>query len=138
MSLFPYGEEGTVFIQEQKGSGHWYFETVDSPSEINTSMKIDWVFSKKWLINAYRGSDRPILIKMKPETFLEVSSLTHKPSKASIKNIKKGLKDGETFETPFIVLNRNNEVVGHEGRHRALVLWRMGEKEMPVGVIRRY
>ena len=110
------------------------------PEEIQTSMKIDWKLDKqRYAIGYARGlSDEVKLVKMSPEDYLEINPMpTSKdwPWEPSLKNIKKGLDEGSTFDTPFILIDNDNKVTGQEGRHRALALWRYGDREMPVAIV---
>lgn len=128
-----------VRIYNRESDFDFVFERA-KPDEIKTSMKIDWKLDKKKYTRGWaRGLSKEVkLVKMSPDTYLEINPMpTRKdwPWKPAMRSIKKGLDAGTIFETPFILIDHNNVVVGQEGRHRALALRRYGDEEMPVAII---
>lgn len=118
----------------------WHLQEVSSPDQIDTPMRIDWKLDKEKYRLSYRtAGEQPKLVKMHPKTFLDIQSINPDYiDKESLKSIRKGLKEGSTFNTPRLILNPKGEVVEHEGRHRALVLDELGATEMPVAIITDY
>lgn len=120
---------------------NYVFERVDSPEEIDTPMKIDWDLAKtRFTLGYARGlSDEVKLVKMSPDQYLTVAPMPYDiegfPDERSISSITKGIKDGSTFDTPYLLIDFKNRIVGQEGRHRALALQRLGVKEMPCAIV---
>ena len=76
---------------------------------------------------------RSILIRQMPiADFLTLAETLPQEQSAVARKV---LARGEQFnELPFITFGDNGEVVGHEGRHRAIALLNKGFKTMPVDV----
>ena len=60
----------------------------------------------------------------------------HAPQEQFLKEVKEGKKTN--WEIPYLTIARNEDeiwkVVGHDGRHRAMLLKALGYKEMPVHI----
>ena len=89
-----------------------------------------------------RGNKVNVIVKMDPYEFIKVT--TRKDGVPSLQNLKtqcKNLEDynrwadeGETIIMPMLWIDEKDQIVGHEGRHRAASLICAGINELPVGI----
>jgi len=97
----------------------------------------DLLFNQEALTSAkelpgYKG--REMFFRITPEEFLSVSEKISSPELSAKKKdaIKAAIKSGQPLrDIPFLKIDETGRVVGHEGRHRALVLQEMGYGDMP-------
>jgi hypothetical protein len=97
----------------------------------------DLLFNQEALTSAkelpdYKG--REMFFRITPEEFLSVSEKISSPELSAKKKdaIKAAIKSGQPLrDIPFLRIDETGRVVGHEGRHRALVLQEMGYGDMP-------
>lgn len=83
------------------------------------------------------------LVYMKLDDFLNSATKIDKPREEKIKNIKEALDNNIPLDDiPYLIIrtdskNKRGQVVGHEGRHRAMVLKERGYDYMPVRLMTR-
>lgn len=86
--------------------------------------------------NADTYKSRNTLITITPDEFLNLApDLMRKPEPERLKFIEDAIAKGEKLDAPFLYMTDKDgvaKVTGHEGRHRAEVLKKMGINEMPV------
>lgn len=96
-------------------------------------------FSQKALRRANEEADSPksrtTLIMIKPSDFLKMAEPAF--SKEKYEKAKQLNKDRVQYnDVPFLIFENNGDttatVVGHEGRHRSMILKELGDKPMPV------
>lgn len=89
------------------------------------------------------GADKPIsrdvIVEMRPDEFLQLARRGEDLDKT--RRLEKTLGAGERLrKIPFLILDDTGDVVGvvgHEGRHRARMLKKLGEEKIPVRISRR-
>jgi hypothetical protein len=83
------------------------------------------------------------LVYMKLDDFLNSATKIDKPREEKIKSIKEALDNNIPLDdVPYLIIrtdskNKRGQVIGHEGRHRAMVLKEMGYDYMPVRLMTR-
>jgi hypothetical protein len=86
--------------------------------------------------NADTFKSRNTLITLTPDEFLNLSpDLMQKPDPKRLGFIEDAIAKGKKLDAPFLYMTDKDgvaKVTGHEGRHRALALKKMGINEMPV------
>jgi hypothetical protein len=130
-------QKEVIIVKPRRGKEIHQFRTVKDPADIETSMKIDWATDQaRFKIGWRTGGTTPVLVGMTPSTYLKLNPFNKSDplNKESLKSIRKGLKDGSEFDTPYISLDADNRIKNQEGRHRATVLKELGETEMPVAI----
>jgi hypothetical protein len=115
------------------------FAVKNSVKEIDCPMKVPEFDRVKHLISWGYDLGKPILVSMSPREFLDMVPPERMPevTKFKLPPIKKGIKSGAEFEQIPFIDTRNDRVVGHEGRHRAMALQSIGANEMPVLIYQR-
>ena len=94
----------------------------------------------EWINKYQPGATQRAYIK--PKRFLELTPITHNPIATSpqTKRLEKELIESGRVDSGFLDVNTNKrsanygKVTGHEGRHRAYVLWKRGIKTMPIKI----
>lgn len=105
----------------------------------------DQFFDQQALISAKNQNEysREKLVYLSPDEYLKLAqTLSRGPDASKQKRVSEVLSKGEKFrDVPFlsfdILPDNTAQVVGHEGRHRALELKRLGVSKMPVRLISR-
>jgi hypothetical protein len=106
-----------------------------------TTLLADKLFDQELLHkkSQVQYKSRSKLISLRISKFLDLAAPLNKPEEYKIENIKGFLQKGEKIDSiPFLKTETEDgiaKVVGHEGRHRALVLKEMGYSYMPVEII---
>lgn len=95
-------------------------------------------FSEEALDNARNQNfkSREKMITMSIDDYLSMAKKLDSPDPYKSSGVKELLSKGTKFsDVPFLQVDRNGKVTGHEGRHRALALKDLGVKEIPVKLI---
>ena len=71
---------------------------------------------------------------MTPDQFLNLATPAN-INQSSIINIVDSIKKGNVYEPGFLEIDNNNQVYGHEGRHRAYAAKIMMLKHIPVAIV---
>lgn len=105
-----------------------------SPQDLQTLQKF---YEPKLLEQLAGGPDwksRSRMVAMSPSDFLAMASRTDDfPYSGKLRRINETIDSGELLREPgFLMLNRYGQVVGHEGRHRALAMQQRGIPLVPI------
>ena len=77
--------------------------------------------------------ERESLIYMSPDEFLSLAKPLSKPTADKAERVAAMLERGEKFgDIPFLDMKESGKIRGHEGRHRAMALKKLGVEKMPV------
>lgn len=108
--------------------------------KVSTDMSVRHEKEKKYVIqskNHYVFGYQPkrsVFTTISPQEFLDLASPVRDPDESSLEYIEKRINTDEPLEVPFLIVNTQGEIVGHEGRHRSLVSQKKGIKQIPVSI----
>jgi len=119
-------------------------DTVEALGDVSVKTKVEDIpvkaFEEKALAEAANQNEmsREILVEMPIDDFLNVAK--KEVSQTKLKGTRALVEDGKPFNTiPSLSFSNKGDgtgqVVGHEGRHRAMALKERGETTIPVKII---
>lgn len=91
-------------------------------------------------MDSARDNKRQVLVHMKPEHFLHLTTSDDdqvsriKAAAHALSDYNQWGREGETINSPFISIDREGNVLNHEGRHRAAAVMSAGHRTMPVHI----
>jgi hypothetical protein len=122
----------TKELSESISTGEWDGE---EPENYEDLKEIEYPLAKKGELQSYEGMAdwKGKIVWMSPDKFLSLVLPLNYPEVDKLKKVTKRLR--RNLPIDFLVLKVNaeeNRVVGHEGRHRALVSKKLGIEKVPV------
>jgi len=138
LTMIPVGLIGTKLGQAlAKGYGKAISSGITNTLKRGGSSprtKINWRLPRN--TSDTRKESPAFIVKMKPEEYLK---LIHKDyQRDQYKNVLKAMKKGNKFDIPHLRIDqigKGFEVIGQEGRHRAIASKSLGSESIPVHIM---